>query len=78
MKKIRYVATMTVEFEITEEMEREIYQNGLSVETLKEEMKSDSFDELFYETLSGYKADGYLIENGQVIAHHKEVFKVEE
>jgi len=74
MKKVRYVATMVVEFEVTEDMEIEMFPNGLNKESLKEEMQSDVFDELFEGELVEYKAEGFLIENGQVVAQHKETF----
>ncbi|UTL74874.1 hypothetical protein [Bacillus halotolerans] len=75
MKKIKYVVTMVVEVEVSEEEEKDFYPNGLNKDALIENMQSDTFDELLHDNLTEYKAKGYLIENGKVIAEHEEVFE---
>ncbi|MEC2307646.1 hypothetical protein [Bacillus atrophaeus] len=75
MKKIKYVVTMVVEVEVTEEEEKNFYPNGLNKDSLIENMQSDTFDELLHSNLTEYKAEGYLLENGKIVAEHEEVFK---
>ncbi|MGE9752713.1 hypothetical protein ACQP3R_07275 [Bacillus inaquosorum] len=66
---------MVVEVEVSEEEEKNFYPNGLNKDSLIENMQSDTFDELLYSNLTEYKAEGYLLENGKVVAEHEEVFK---
>ncbi|MEK4315740.1 hypothetical protein NSQ37_14955 [Bacillus sp. FSL P4-0334] len=75
MKKIKYIVTMVVEVDVSEEEEKDIYPNGLNKDALIKNMQSDTFDELLHDNLTEYKAEGYLIQNGKVIAEHEEVFE---
>lgn len=77
MKKVRYVSTMVVEFDIDEEFEKEGYPDGLNKEALVTEMKSDIFHELFEGELVSVEAEGFIIEDGVVTAQHKQVFDEE-
>ncbi|QIW80005.1 hypothetical protein [Bacillus tequilensis] len=75
MKKIKYVVTMVVEVEVSEEEEKNFYPNGLNKDSLIENMQSDTFDELLHSNLTEYKAEGYLLENGKVVADMKRFLK---
>lgn len=66
---------MVVEVDVSEEEEKDIYPNGLNKDALIKNMQSDTFDELLHDNLTEYKAEGYLIQNGKVIAEHEEVFE---
>lgn len=72
-KKVRYVARMVVEFEVDEEFEKFAYPNGLNKDTMVAEMKTDNFHEFFLDELLEYEAEGFIIENGEVVASHKQV-----
>ncbi|MFP7442625.1 hypothetical protein [Bacillus sp. MMSF_3328] len=74
MKKVKYIATMVVEFEVDENDEAKFYPNGLNEESLKEEMESDGIHDIFQGELKRYEIDGYIIEKGQLVSKHKKVF----
>ena len=72
MKKVKYIATMVVEFEIDEEFEKSGYPDGLNKQALINEMQSDTFPELFEGEVKSFDAEGFIIENDEVVATHKE------
>ncbi|MGI2329676.1 hypothetical protein [Planococcus sp. YIM B11945] len=72
MKKVKYIATMVVEFEVQENEEKVYYPEGLNEQALIAEMKSDTFSELFENDVKSFHAEGFLIEDDAVIATHKE------
>lgn len=74
MKKVRYVAKMVVEFDVDDEYEKGAYPNGLNQAAIEEEMKSDVFPEIFTGELKSFEAEGFIIEDEEVTATHKESF----
>lgn len=77
-KKLRYVATMVVEIDISDQDEKDMFSGDFTLEHMKDEMNSDVFDELFQGELAEYKAEGSLMtEDGKVIGTHKVVFNEE-
>lgn len=71
-KKVKYIARMVVEFEVDEEFEKQGYPNGLNKQALIAEMQSDTFPEIFEGEVKSFHAEGFIIENDEVVATHKE------
>lgn len=72
VKTVQYIATMVVEFQVDEEFEKEGYPNGLNKQALIDEMKSDTFPELFEGEVKSFHAVGSITEDGVVTATHEE------
>lgn len=71
MKKVKYIATMVIELEVQENEEKMYYPNGLNEQALIDEMESDTFPELFGNEVKSFHAEGFIIENDEVVARHK-------
>jgi len=63
--------TQVVEIELTEEMEKQIYNSEFTPDKMKEEMEGDMFYEYFTGELKSMNATGELLIDGKTIATEK-------